>query len=136
MEQGIVDSVAMAGSVGAADLTIWNLFFSAHWVVKLVMICLLLASIWSWAIIFDKSWRLRRLDQRASRFEDAFWSGGSLDDLYERVGPRPVDPMSPVFSAAMRAWRRSAAKGRLPNLSGRAGMPGRHQRAMTLTPAR
>src|SRR3546814_19964622 len=117
MEQGIVDSVAMAGSVGAADLTIWNLFFSAHWVVKLVMICLLLASIWSWAIIFDKSWRLRRLDQRASRFEDAFWSGGSLDDLYERVGQRPVDPMSAVFSAAMRDWRRSGAQGLLQKIS-------------------
>src|SRR3546814_19629190 len=92
MEQGIVDSVAMAGSVGAADLTIWHLFFRAHWVVKLVMICLLLASIWSWAIIFDKSCRLRRLDQRASRFLAAFWSGGSLDALFARVGNRHVDP--------------------------------------------
>lgn len=133
MEQGIVDSVAMAGSVGATDLTIWNLFFSAHWVVKLVMICLLLASIWSWAIIFDKSWRLRRLDQRASRFEDAFWSGGSLDDLYERVGQRPVDPMSAVFSAAMREWRRSAAKGLLQNISGRAGLQERIERVMNVT---
>src|SRR3546814_10451289 len=103
MEQGVVDSVAMAGSLGAADLTIWGLFLRAHWVVKLVMLSLLMASIWSWAIILDKSWRLRRLDQRAARFEDAFWSGGSLDDLYERVGQRPVDPMSAVFSEIGRA---------------------------------
>ena len=61
--------------------------------------------------IFDKAMRLRRLRAAATSFEESFWSGGSLDDLFDRVGQRPVDPMSAVFAAAMREWRRSAAKG-------------------------
>ena len=44
----------------------------------------------------------------AEKFEDEFWSGGSLDELYERIGSIPEDPMAAVFSAAMREWKRSA----------------------------
>jgi biopolymer transport protein TolQ len=133
MEQGIVDSVALAGSTGANDLSIWSLFLRADWIVKLVMGVLVLASVWTWAIILDKMWRLRRLETRALRFEDAFWSGGSLDDLYERVGQRPSDPMTAVFSSAMREWRRSAAKGLVQQVTARAGLQARIDRVMQVT---
>ena len=133
MEQGIIDAAALAGSTAPSDLTIMSLFLRAHWVVKLVMVALVFASVWTWAIIINKMWRLRRLETRAIRFEDAFWSGGSLDDLYERVGQRPVDPMTAVFSSAMREWRRSAAKGLVQQPSARTGLQARIDRVMQVT---
>lgn len=133
MEQSIVDSVALAGTAEMGDLTIWGLFMRAHWVVKAVMIMLFFASVWTWAIILDKMWRLRRLESRALKFEDAFWSGGSLDDLYERVGQRPSDPMTAVFSSAMREWRRSAARGLVQQAATRTGLQARIDRVMQVT---
>src|SRR3954467_4635643 len=103
---------ALVGTV-PSNLSIFDLFLQSDSIVKLVLLLLLLASFWSWAVIFDKTLRLRRLKHAASSFEEAFWSGGSLDDLYDRGGQRPADPMSAVFAAAMREWRRSAAKGLL-----------------------
>jgi biopolymer transport protein TolQ len=133
MEQSVVDSVALAGSLDVSDLTIWSLFLRAHWVVQVVMVVLFFASIWTWAIILDKMWRLRRLETRALKFEDAFWSGGSLDDLYERVGQRPSDPMTAVFSSAMREWRRSAARGLVQQAATRTGLQARIDRVMQVT---
>ena len=112
METHVIDSVTLGGSVAAAHLSIMGLFWSAHWIVKVVILLLVGASIVCWAIIFEKIARLQWLDRKAGRFEDAFWSGGSLDDLYEKVGQRPRDPMSAVFSAAMREWRRSLSRRR------------------------
>src|SRR5271166_2366462 len=76
-------------------------------VVKIVMVGLLLASIWVWGIIFEKIVSLRRATRDADTFEDKFWSGGSLDDLYEQDGIKPTHPMAAVFSAAMGEWRRT-----------------------------
>src|ERR1700756_210475 len=104
-----VDALPLAGAV-PHDLSIIGLFLQSDAVVKVVMLILLLASFWSWAVIFDKAMRLRRLRSSATSFEENFWSGGSLDDLYERVGQRPPDPMTAVFSAAMRGWGRRAAE--------------------------
>jgi biopolymer transport protein TolQ len=109
MEQG-VNAAALAGSV-THDLSVWALFLNADLLVKAVMVILLLASFWCWAIIFEKMMRMRRLRRQATSFEEAFWSGGSLDDLYDRIGARPEDPMTAIFIAAMREWRRSAARG-------------------------
>ena len=100
MENRAVDAMNLGGS--AHDLSIWGLFLQADMVVKLVMLILLVLSFWCWAVIFDKWVRLRRLNARAREFEESFWSGGSLDDLYDRVGARPADPMASVFAAAMR----------------------------------
>lgn len=105
-----VVNVAAVGGAAASGLSPWALFMQADIIVKMVMIVLLMASVWSWAIILEKSVRLRRLNARANRFETAFWSGGSVDDLYDRIGGQPPDPMSAVFVAAMREWRRSAAR--------------------------
>ncbi len=101
-----VDAVNL-GSAAAADLSLWGLFMQADIVVKIVMVGLLLASVWVWGIIFEKIVSLRRANRDADAFEDRFWSGGSLDDLYEQDGIKPVHPMAAVFSAAMGEWRRT-----------------------------
>ncbi|HLF58732.1 MAG TPA: protein TolQ [Alphaproteobacteria bacterium] len=112
METSVVDAAALAGAAQAYNLSIWGLFVRADLIVKAVILGLVMASFWSWAIIFDKVLRMRRLDIQTTEFEDSFWSGGSLDDLYDRAGTRPQHPMAAVFSAAMREWRRSVSKGR------------------------
>ena len=116
-----VETSQLPGAV-SHSLSIVDLVGQADIIVKLVLVLLLLASFWSWAVIFDKFMRLRRLRQSAASFEETFWSGGSLDDLFDRVGQRPVDPMSAVFAAAMREWRRSAAKGLLGTANMRASL--------------
>ena len=85
----------------------WSLFIEADIVVKLVMIGLLAASIWVWAVVFEKVTTLRKANKEADGFEDRFWSGGSLDDLFDREGTNPNHPMASVFAAAMGEWRRS-----------------------------
>ncbi len=123
-----VQTTQLAGSV-AHDMSMWGLFMQADFVVKAVMVLLLAASFWCWAIIFDKWLRLRRLFGRAEHFEESFWSGNSLEELYDRIGNRPLDPMSAIFVAAMREWRRSAARG----LTDRMSLPQRIDRVMHIT---
>ena len=135
MQPNAIDTLPLAGSI-SHDLSIIGLFLQSDAIVKLVMLILLLASFWSWAVIFDKVIRVRRLRQAASSFEETFWSGGSLDDLYERVGQRPPDPMTAVFSAAMREWRRSAAKNLLGTPGMRASLQQRIERVMNVTVGR
>src|SRR6185369_3962143 len=135
MQGNPIDAIALGGAA-SHDLSILGLFLQADIIVKVVMLILLLASFWSWAVIFDKSMRLRRLQQAASSFEETFWSGGSLDDLFDRVGQRPADPMSAVFAAAMREWRRSAAKGLLGTANMRASLQQRIERVMNVTVGR
>ncbi|MFP6741707.1 MAG: protein TolQ [Alphaproteobacteria bacterium] len=89
----------------------WSLLLNADAVVKMVILILVVASFWCWTIIFEKSVRFRRLRVLAEKFEKAFWSGGSLEDLYDRVGSRPDHPMASIFVAAMAEWRRSIAAG-------------------------
>jgi biopolymer transport protein TolQ len=107
MENQVVDTLALGGSVNY-DMTIWGLFLEADIVVKLVLLLLIAASFWTWAVIFEKIIRMRRLRGYAERFEEAFWSGGSLDELYEDIDREPQDPMSSIFVSAMREWHRSA----------------------------
>jgi biopolymer transport protein TolQ len=91
-----------------SSLSLWGLFLQSDIVVKLVILCLLLASIWVWAIIFEKVTTIRRANRDANTFEDQFWSGGSLDELYDQEGQKPEHPMAAVFGAAMGEWRRTA----------------------------
>ena len=104
-----MDRAVEAANLGMAGghISLWGLFMDADIVVKLVMMGLLAASIWVWAIAFEKWMALRRVNKAADGFEDRFWSGGSLDDLYEQEGVNPAHPMASVFSAAMGEWRRS-----------------------------
>ncbi len=131
-----MEQIAVEGANAHSSMTLWGLFISAHWVVKFVIVVLSLASVWCWTIIFEKVWRMRRLQSDAGKFEDDFWSGGSLEELYDRVGQNPADPMSAVFSAAMREWRRSAAKGLVYTDMGRTGLRDRLERIMQVTVAR
>ena len=110
MENQIIEAATLGGSVANLDFSILSLFLRADPVVKAVSILLLLASIWCWAIIFVKLTGLRRLNARSTEFEQAFWSGNSLDDLYERISNQPRDPMSAVFVSAMREWRRTSTR--------------------------
>jgi biopolymer transport protein TolQ len=128
-----VDQLTLAGSAAPHDLSMFTLFMQADTIVKLVLFLLLAASFWSWAVIFDKTSKLRRLHRDAEHFEESFWSGGSLDDLYDHVGERPEDPMSAVFAAAMREWRRSVAKGLIDSTSMRANLKERVERVMQIT---
>ncbi len=108
METQVLEAATAAG--GAVDLSTWSLFLQADVVVKSIMILLAIMSVWSWAIIFDKTLRMRSLHQKAEQFEEKFWSGSSLEDLFERVGTRPREPMAAIFIAAMKEWRRSSGK--------------------------
>ena len=111
MDQTLVEATALAGSLENVNLSVWSLFLQATLIVKIVIVALILASLWTWAIIIEKVWRMRRLDRAATAFEEEFWSGGTLDGLYEQVGQRAADPMTAVFTAAMREWRRTASRG-------------------------
>jgi biopolymer transport protein TolQ len=131
MENQAVDVMTLAGSTGALDFGMLALFERADLIVKSVIILLLLASIWCWAIIFEKWIGVRRLNKRSNAFEKTFWSGQSLDDLYDRISAEPRDPMSAVFVAAMREWRRSPSK---PGIGGAtASLAERIDRVMHIT---
>lgn len=106
-----VESTEVAGSVSAAaamqDLSVFGMFLHADFVVKIVMILLLLASFWSWAIMFDKYVRFKSIKSQSSRFEKEFWSSGAIDKFYEKLKKRANHPLAIVFTAAMDEWYRS-----------------------------
>ncbi len=134
MLENAVESAPLAGSVGANYMSIWGLFVQSDPVVKAVIFLLLIASFWSWAIIFEKLVRFRRLRSFAEKFEGVFWSGGSLEELYDRVGKRPDHPMAAIFVAAMSEWRRSVARGLSPGDQGlTVGLQQRISQAMQIT---
>lgn len=131
MENTTVDTVALGGSA-STDMSIWGLFLQADWIVQSVMIMLLVASVVVWAIVFNKWTRLRSLRGQAEQFEESFWSGGSLEELYDTIGAQPTDPMSAMFAAAMGEWRRSADR-RGSGSDLHAGLAQRIDRAMQIT---
>ncbi|MFG1382517.1 protein TolQ [Xanthobacter sp. V3C-4] len=91
----------------SADISFLGLFLQAHFVVKLVMIGLIAASIWVWAIIIDKWMLFSRNKREMDRFEQVFWSGQSLEDLYRTLAGRSNQGMAAIFVAAMREWKRT-----------------------------
>ena len=136
MGQQVVDSVQLAGTAAANNLSLWSLFLQADIVVKAVMVVLLLASIWCWAIIFEKLVRLRRLNASANSFEESFWSGGSLEALFDRLGRDPADPMAAIFAAGMREWRMAIDRGLTATGTMRASLQQRIDRVMQVTAGR
>ena len=104
-----MDTTAAVASVApqAIDFSLIALFMSASFVVKIVMIGLLAASIWSWAIIVDKTLLFTRVGREMNRFERIFWSGQSLEELYDSMAERPNVGLGAVFVAAMKEWKRS-----------------------------
>lgn len=134
MEQTVIDSVQMGGMMARQhDLSMLGLFLQADILVKAVMVLLIGASVWSWAIIVDKALRLRRLTARAQAFEEQFWAGGSLDALYDQVSKNPPDPMSATFVAGMREFRQASDRVLAGENALRAGLQGRVDRVMAVT---
>jgi biopolymer transport protein TolQ len=91
----------------SSDLSLLTLFWQAHWIVKGVMVGLLVCSVWVWAIAVDKTILFTRTSRAMDRFEQAFWSGQSLEELYRSISSRPNHSMAALFVAAMREWKRS-----------------------------
>jgi biopolymer transport protein TolQ len=104
MEDNAVTALALGGDQ-AVGLSIWSLVGQADPVVKAVMLILLLSSLWSWTVVFQKYWRIKGLQRKAQIFEREFWSGAPLDDLYRRLAMSPDHPMAMAFAAAMEEWR-------------------------------
>lgn len=91
----------------ATDFTMWALFARATITVKLVMIILMAASVWCWAVIIDKLIQYRRARSEADVFDRSFWSGEPLDGLFDQIGTDPDGPSQKIFVAGMLEWRRS-----------------------------
>lgn len=104
-----MENIALADP--GAQLSIWGLFMQAGWVVKLVMLGLVGASVWTWAIVVDKLISYARLRVALNRFEQVFWSGQSLEELYRNLAERKTVGMGAIFVAAMREWKKSFEKG-------------------------
>ena len=100
----IAQSVAPLTS---SNLSLFHLFWHAHWIVESVMVGLLLCSVWVWAIAIDKTVLYARTRHAMDRFEKTFWSGQSLEELYRTLSARPSHSMAALFVAAMREWKRS-----------------------------
>ena len=83
-----------------------TLFLSADIVVKIVMLGLLAASVWTWAIIFTHSLRLRRINRQTERFERDFWAADDIDAFHEKRGKDRL-PIAAVLDAGLDEWRRS-----------------------------
>lgn len=128
-----MDGEVVQGALAAAGtVSLWDLFWQAGFVVKLVMIGLLFASVWTWAIIVDKSMRYGRFRRQLNKFEANFWSGQSLEELYHSLSERKTSGMGALFVAAMREWKKSFEKGARSPL----GLQTRIDKAMDVTLAR
>lgn len=129
--QATLGDQAIPAPAGDVDFSVMAMFERATPTVKAVMLLLVLASFWSWAIIIQKWITFSGLRRGARRFEDNFWSGQPLDDLFDRISGSARAPIERVFVAGMTEWRRSFGDGGL--------IPGTQQRvdrAMTVSIAR
>ncbi|ATG34679.1 protein TolQ [Phaeobacter piscinae] len=98
------ETLALAQEI---DFSMWGLFARATLTVKLVMLMLVVASIWSWAIILQKLINYRLARREAAEFDRAFWSGEPLDGLFDQIGSQPKGQSQRIFAAGMTEWRRS-----------------------------
>jgi biopolymer transport protein TolQ len=105
--QGMADILKGTISSAGSGVSFMELFLQAHVVVQFVMVGLLLASVWSWAIIIEKLFAFRRARIDADRFEHMFWSGQSLEELYTALSRGQTIAIAALFVAAMREWKRS-----------------------------
>jgi len=114
------------------DVSLWGLFMQAGLIVKLVMIGLLVASVWTWAIVIDKYLSFARARRQFDQFEQVFWSGQSLEELYRTLAERNNTGLAAIFVAAMREWKKSFERGARSPI----GLQMRIDRAMDVTMAR
>lgn len=130
-----VDAAAVGQSFNG-DLSVIALFMHADIIVKSVALILVFASVWSWAIIFEKKATLGKLNRRANKFEDAFWSGEPLDKLYQRIKKSPHDPLLKTFSAGMEEWQNTVSGGVPDREQLQASLRQRVERAMSVAISR
>ena len=116
----------------AGSFSLLALFWQAHIVVKLVIIGLLAASVWCWAIIVDKLLLYARTRRQIDQFETVFWSGQSLEQLYQQVSQKDTHGVAALFVTAMREWKRTYESG----VRSLHGLSGRIDRVMDVTLAR
>jgi len=114
------------------DVSLWALFMQAGFVVKLVMLSLISASVWTWAIVIDKYLSYARARRQFDQFEQVFWSGQSLEELYRTLAERNNSGLAAMFVAAMREWKKSFERGARSPI----GLQMRIDRAMDVTLAR
>jgi biopolymer transport protein TolQ len=117
----------------SGGFSIVSTFMRADHIVQAVMVLLLLASLWSWTIIFNKLVTISGLKRKARRFEKLFWSGQSLDELYQQFAARNDHPMAAMFIAGLREWRRGfeSPNGLRENML--SGIKERIEKAMSVT---
>ena len=113
-------------------MSLWSLFMQAGLIVKLVMIGLLGASVWPWAIVIDKYVNFTKAKRQFDQFEQVFWSGQSLEELYRTLAERQNTGLAAVFVAAMREWKKSFERGARSPI----GLQMRIDRAMDVTISR
>jgi biopolymer transport protein TolQ len=102
-----------AATITPESFSLIHLFLRADWVVKAVLLGLAFASLWSWAVIIDKLFRMGALNRDANRFEDEVGSGRSLEDIAAEAGEAPRHALPRMLQAALREWRDARAKGLL-----------------------
>ncbi len=126
------ETALAAPEANGIDFSLAAMFLRATITVQIVMVMLAVASFWSWAVIFEKVMVFSRLTGKSGKFEDRFWSGKPLDELFDQVGERPHTPIERIFSAGMTEWRRSLRQegGLIP------GTQARVDRAMNVAIAR
>ncbi|SFR57736.1 protein TolQ [Litoreibacter janthinus] len=98
------EAIGLASDV---DFSVTALFWRATPTVKIVMLMLIGASFWGWAIIVQKFINFRAARREAEAFDRAFWSGEPLDELFDKVGAEPDGAAHKIFAAGMSEWRRS-----------------------------
>ena len=94
------------------------LFLAADEVVKAVMIGLVIASLWSWAVIIDKAVKFAAMNRHASAFEKAVGSGRSLEEIAQQAGPDPAHPLPRMLVVALADWRETRTRGPLTEAQG------------------
>ena len=99
MEQEVATQVVGLG--GSTDFSLMQLFLRADFVVKSVIIILIAASIFSWALIFEKYRLFKRIEKSTSSFEDKFWKSRSAESFYHSFANREKDPVANIFQSAM-----------------------------------
>ena len=128
-----VEVTPVAGDAAPSNsFSVVAVFLRADIVVQAVMVLLLVASLWSWAIVVNKWLAFGTLKRRATKFEKIFWSGQSLDELYQQFAAKADHPMAATFVAALREWRR-AFEGGAPREALVPGIKDRIEKAMSVT---
>ena len=99
MEQEVATQVVGLG--GATDFSLVQLFVRADFVVKSVIIILIAASVYSWALIFEKQRLFKKIEKSTSNFEDKFWKSKSAENFYNNLTNKDKDPLTNIFQTAM-----------------------------------